>query len=260
MSGAVANGLAARLRAGETVISGWTQLPEPLLNEIVARQDFDAVTMDMQHGLHDLQSVMRSIGSIAYAGKPAVVRIAVGDFAMASRALDFGASAVIAPMVNSAADAKALVAATKYPPLGERSWGPVRALTVLGVPDLPTQLRTANNETFVFAMVETARAMEALDEILGVDGIDGVFMGPSDLSVTLSAGQEIAATADWLDAPIRTIADRASAAGKVAGAFAINPARARFFLASGYRFVTLGTDNAYLVEGAKAMLAAMRSD
>jgi len=84
-------------------------------------------------------------------------------------------------------------------------------------------------------------------------------MGPSDLSVTLSGGKEIAATADWLDAPIRTLADRATAAGKVAGAFAVNAARARFFIASGYRFVCLGADQTYLAEGAKAMLAAARA-
>ncbi|MBN9022851.1 MAG: 2,4-dihydroxyhept-2-ene-1,7-dioic acid aldolase [Rhizobiales bacterium] len=252
-------GLAERLRAGETLISGWTQFPEPLLTELVARQPFDAVTMDMQHGLHDLQSVMRSIGGVAYAGKPAVVRIAVADFATASRALDFGAEAVIAPMINSVADARALVSATKYPPVGDRSWGPIRALTVLGVPDLPTQLRTANTDTMVFAMVETARAIEVVDEILAVDGIDGVFMGPSDLSVTLSGGKEIAATADWLDAPIRKVADRDDAVGKVAGAFAVNPARARYFMERGYRFITLGTDQSYVVEGARAMLAAVRA-
>lgn len=252
-------GLADRLRAGETLISGWTQLPEPLVPELVARQGFDAVAMDMQHGLHDMQSVMRSITGIAYAGKPAIVRIAVGDYATASRALDFGAEAVIAPMINSAADARALVAATKYPPVGDRSWGPIRALTVLGVPDLPTQLRTANRTTMVFAMVETARALEVVDEILAVDGLDGVFMGPSDLSVTLSAGKEIAATAAWLDEPIRRLADRANAAGKVAGAFAVNAARARFFIACGYRFVALGADQTYLAEGAKAMLAAVKA-
>ncbi len=140
-------------------------------------------------------------------------------------------------MINSAADARALVAATKYPPVGERSWGPVRALTVLGVPDLPTQLRTANQDTLAFAMVETARALEVVDEILAVDGLDGVFMGPSDLSVTLSDGKEIAPTADWLDEPIRRLADRANAAGKIAGAFAVNAARARFFIDCGYRFV-----------------------
>ena len=252
-------GLADRLRAGETLISGWTQLPEPLVPELVARQGFDAVTMDMQHGLHDTQSVMRSIGGVAYAGKPAVVRIAVGDNAMASRALDFGAEAVIAPMINTVEDARGLVAATKYPPLGDRSWGPIRAMIVLGVPDLPTQLRTANHSTVVFAMVETARALEVVDDILAVDGLDGVFMGPSDLSVTLSAGKEIAATADWLDEPIRRLVDRASAAGKIAGAFAVNAARARFFIDCGYRFVCLGADQTYLAEGAKAMLAAARA-
>jgi len=252
-------GLAERLRAGETLISGWTQLPEPLVPELVARQGFDAVAMDMQHGLHDMQSVMRSITGVAYAGKPAVVRIAVGDNAAASRVLDYGAEAVIAPMINTAADARALVAATKYPPVGDRSWGPIRALTVLSVPDLATQLRTANQTTMVFAMVETARALDAVDEILAVEGLDGVFMGPSDLSVTLSGGKEIAATAGWLDEPIRKLADRANAAGKVAGAFAVNSARARFFIECGYRFVALGADQTYLAEGAKAMLAAVKA-
>ena len=252
-------GLADRLRAGETLISGWTQLPEPLVPELVARQGFDAVAMDMQHGLHDMLSVMRSIGGIAYAGKPAIVRIPVGDNAAASRVLDYGAEAVIAPMINSAADARALIAATKYPPVGDRSWGPIRAMTVLGVPDLPTQLRTANQTTMVFAMVETARALEVVDEILAVEGLDGVFMGPSDLSVTLSGGKEIAPTAGWLDEPIRRLADRANAAGKVAGAFAVNAARGRFFIECGYRFIALGADQTYLAEGAKAMLAAVKA-
>lgn len=252
-------GLADRLRAGETLISGWTQLPEPLVPELVARQGFDAVAMDMQHGLHDMQSVMRSIGGVAYAGKPAVVRIPVGDNAAASRVLDYGAEAVIAPMINSADDARALVSATKYPPVGDRSWGPIRAMIVQGVPDLPTQLRTANEKTMVFAMVETARAIEVVDEILAVEGLDGVFMGPSDLSVTLSNGKEIAATAAWLDEPIRLVAERTNAAAKVAGAFAVNAARGRFFLDCGYRFIALGADQTYLAEGAKAMLAAVRA-
>jgi 4-hydroxy-2-oxoheptanedioate aldolase len=249
--------LADRLRAGDFLVSGWVTLPEPLIAELVARQGFDCVTLDMQHGLHDTGSVMRSIGGVAFGGKPALVRIAVGDNAMASRVLDMGAEAVIAPMINSAADAKALVAATKYPPVGERSWGPVRAMTVLGIPDLSTQLRVGNRSTLAIAMVETARALDALDDILAVEGIDGVFLGPSDLSVTLSDGREIAPTAGWLDEPIRRIADRANAAGKIAGAFAVNPVRARFFRDCGYRLIALGGDQVYLADGIKAMLAAM---
>ena len=92
-----------------------------------------------------------------------------------------------------------------------------------------------------------------------IDKLDGVFMGPSDLSLTLSAGKEIAATADWLNDPIRRLADRANAAGKVAGAFAVNSARGRFFIQCGYRLIALGADQTYLAEGAKAMLAAVKS-
>ena len=250
--------LAARLRAGETLHSGWVALPEPLVAEITARTAFDCVTLDMQHGLHDTASVMRGIGAIALAGKPAVVRVPVGDNAMASRALDMGAEGVIAPMINTVAEARALAAATKYPPVGERSWGPTRAMTVQGIADAQAYLEQANRAGFVFAMIETVRAMEALDAILAVDGIDGVFVGPSDLSVTLSAGRRIAPFDASLDESIRHIAVRTAAAGKIVGAFAASAERARHFRHSGYRFIALGGDHIYLAAGANQMLSAAR--
>jgi 4-hydroxy-2-oxoheptanedioate aldolase len=250
--------LADRLRSGDTIYSGWIATPEPLIAEVSARQAFDCVSLDMQHGLQDPISVMRSIGGIVHAGKPAVVRVPVGDFAMASRALDMGAEAVVAPMINTVADARAFVAATKYPPIGERSWGPARAMTLLDIPDPPTQLATANRYTLAFAMVETKQALDIVDDILAVDGIDGIFMGPSDLSVTLSGGKEIAPTADWLDEPIRQIAERARAHGKIACAFATEPTRARYFSDVGYQFVALGPDTIYLASGIRTILAGLR--
>ena len=250
--------LAARLRAGELVYSGWIATPEPLVAETAARQAFDCVCLDMQHGLHDPVSVMRSIGGVIHAGKPAGVRVPVGDFAMASRALDMGAEAVIAPMVNSVADARAFVAATKYPPLGERSWGPARALALLDIPDAATQLATANRDTLALAMVETRQAVDVVDDILAVDGIDGVFMGPSDLSLTFSDGREVAPTADWVDAPIRHIAARAGAHGKIACAFTADPKRARYFNDIGYQFVAMGPDAIYLATGIRALLEGLR--
>ncbi|SDB45023.1 4-hydroxy-2-oxoheptanedioate aldolase [Bauldia litoralis] len=250
--------LAARLRAGDSIYSGWIATPEPLIAETAARQAFDCVCVDMQHGLHDPVSVMRSIGGIVHAGKPAGVRVPVGDFAMASRALDMGAEAVIAPMINSVADARALVAATKYPSLGERSWGPARALSLQGIPDAATQLATANDATLAFAMVETKQALDLLDEILAVEGIDGVFMGPSDLSLTLSGGKEVAPAADWMDEPIRRIAARARAHGKIACAFGADPVRARYFTDVGYHFVALGPDAIYLASGIRTMLEGLR--
>lgn len=249
--------IAERLRDGETFYSGWIATPEPLIAEVAARQAFDCVTVDMQHGLQDPISVMRSIGGVVHAGKPAGVRVPVGDFAMASRALDMGAEVIVAPMINTLADAKALVAATKYPPIGERSWGPARSMMLSGKTP-PEQLATGNDASVVLAMIETREAMDIVDDILALDGIDGVFMGPSDLSVALSDGKEIAPAADWLDEPIARVADRANAVGKIAGAFAFNADRARGFADVGYRFIAMGPDQVYLVAGIKAVLDGLR--
>ena len=252
--------LADALRSGKTIMSGWVTLPDPLISELVGRSDFDAVTLDVQHGLHDTNSVIRSIGGVALAGKPTIVRLAVDDFAMASRALDFGAEAVIAPMINSVDDARRLVAAAKYPPLGERSWGPARAMALSGVDDISTHLATSNRSTLALAMIETRTALESLDDILAVNGLDGVFVGPSDLSVTLSDGARIAPSDSFIDAPIRDIAARTNAAGKIAGAFAPNGERARFYKDVGYRFIALTSDQAYLARGISALLADVGED
>ena len=246
--------LAARLRNGETIYSGWVTMPEPLVAETVARAGFDCVVLDMQHGQLDTGSVMTGIGAIALAGRPAVVRVPVGDDATASRVLDMGAEAIIAPMINSVAEARALAAATKYPPMGERSWGPLRAMTLEGI-DQPLQyLESANRTSFTFAMIETVRALDALDDILAVDGIDGVFVGPFDLSVSLSAGRQVAPGDISVDAPIKHIALRAAAVGKVAGIYAPTPERARSFRASGYRFIAIAGDQTYLTFGAAELL------
>src|SRR5665213_3130290 len=124
--------LASRLRAGESLLSGWSTLTDPLVAEWVGRQAFDCVILDMQHALHDIRSVAQCLSALALIGKSGIVRVSLGDNASVSRAFDLGAAAVIAPMINSAAEARAFVAAAKYPPVGERSWGPNRALALSG--------------------------------------------------------------------------------------------------------------------------------
>ena len=145
----------------------------------------------MQHGSHTTESIMRGVAAITLVGKPAIVRIPIGRFETASRALDFGAAAVIAPMVNSVADAKAFGAAMKFPPLGERSWGPTRVIALHGAPSLQAYLESANSDTLAIAMIETRAAQAVLDEILALDTIDGVFVGPSDFSIALSNGAKV---------------------------------------------------------------------
>jgi len=251
--------LADRLRSGETLLAVLSGLPEPLAAEAVARAGYDCVVIDMQHGQHDRASTRRGIGAVALAAGPAMVRIPVGANADASWVLDMGAEGVIAPMINSAAEARAFAAATRYPPVGERSWAPLRAMALRGVERPQAYLDTANATCLALAMIETREALDAVDDILAVEGIDGVFVGPSDLSVTLSDGRAIAPLDPGLDSPIRMIAGRAAAAGKIAGIFAVNIARARQFRDFGYRLIALGSDQACLAAGAVSLVEGFRA-
>ena len=152
--------LARRLANGETVYTGWCALPSPMIAEAIAREGFVAVTIDQQHGMWGTESTGQGIAAIRAAASAPIVRVPLGAFDAASRALDFGAEGIIAPMINNAADARAFVSATKYPPLGERSWGPTRGMALAGVVDPKQYLREANAATVTLAMIETREAMK----------------------------------------------------------------------------------------------------
>jgi 4-hydroxy-2-oxoheptanedioate aldolase len=234
-------------------------LPEPLTVEVIAHSAFDAVTLDMQHGGHDEASVLRAVGLILGAGKPPLVRIPVGRFDMASRALDFGAHAVIAPMINSAEDARKFAAAMKYPPVGERSWGAFRTNADYGAPGSNDYLTTVNRDTLAFAMIETRDAYDALDAILDVRGIDGVFVGPSDFSIAWSNGREANPHSDAIVEPVTTIARKAAAAGKLAGIYCPTADFARRYKALGFGFLTVGNDGGYIRMAAETLIKAVRA-
>jgi 4-hydroxy-2-oxoheptanedioate aldolase len=250
--------LRSRLEAGETLYTAWSAIPDPLVAEFLARSSFDAVTLDMQHGCHSTESVLRGVAAVTLAGKPAIVRIPVGRFEMASRALDFGASAVIAPMVNSVADAKAFAAFMKFPPLGDRSWGPTRVLALHGKANPQAYLESANRETLAIAMIETRAAQAAVDDILAVDGIDGVFVGPSDFSIALSNGAKVAPNDADMLAAATDVAKRAAQAGKVACTLGITGEAGRLAHEQGFRLIALGSDFNYLSSGANAIVAASK--
>jgi len=163
---------------------------EPAVAEALAREAFDAVVLDMQHGAVDFDGATRSILRVALAGKPTIARVPIGAFALASQLMDSGASGILAPMIDSGEDARRLVESVKFPPLGQRSWGPLAALPLSGL-DAPAYLKAANAMTQAIAMIETRAALDALDEILSVDGLDGVYVGPSDLSIALANGASV---------------------------------------------------------------------
>ncbi len=251
--------LAARLRADETIFTAWSAIPDSITVEMLCMTAFEAITLDMQHGGHHEDSILRGLAPVVAAGKHAVVRIPVGRFDMASRALDFGAEAVIAPMVNSVADAQAFAAAMRYPPVGSRSWGPTFAMSRRRVSDTSAWLKGENDATLAFAMIETREALDALDGILAVPGIDGVFVGPADFSIAWTDGATVnPSLPDMMDA-IGHIASRAAAAGKLAAIYVVDPALTTRFRGLGYRFIALGTEARYMTLGAQSLLDAAQA-
>jgi 4-hydroxy-2-oxoheptanedioate aldolase len=250
--------LKARLDAGETLFTAWSGVPDALTVEIVAAQKFDAVTLDMQHGGHHEDSVLRGIVPILRGNKHPIVRIPVGRFDMASRALDFGAEAVIAPMINSVADARAFGASMKYPPVGERSWGPTYAFPRHGKGDFAAWLAESNTRTVALAMVETRAAMECLDGILETPGIDGIFVGPSDFSIAWSRGQTVNTALEDMMEAIGDIARRTRQAGKSAAIFVVDPKMTGRYAGMGFQLFATGSEPMLISRGAESMLSAAR--
>jgi 4-hydroxy-2-oxoheptanedioate aldolase len=251
--------LARRLRNAETVHTGWCGLPYPIVAEVVGREGFAAVTLDAQHGLWDMGAIPAGIAQLRQAGAAALVRIPVGDYATASRALDFGAEGIIAPMINTPVDARAYVSFAKFPPIGDRSWGPHRVMTLAGITDQKAYLREANEFTVTFAMIETRTALDNVEAIAATPGIDALFLGPADLSIALSKGSTIDPLASEVDDAIERITTAASKAGKIMGAYCHSGERAVALAKRGVRFLAVGSDLAFLRAGAAATLNALRS-
>jgi 4-hydroxy-2-oxoheptanedioate aldolase len=250
--------LARRLKAGETVYTAWCGLPYPMVAEITGREGFVAVTLDSQHGLWDTASIVTGIAAVHQSGAAPIVRVPVGDFPAVSRALDFGAEGIIAPMINTQADARAFAAHAKYPPIGERSWGPHRAAMLGGIADQRDYLAQANSLTVTFAMTETRTALANLDAIASTPGIDGLFLGPSDLSIALSEGKSLDPLSQEVEGHLDRIVTACRNAGKIAGAYCHSAERAVALSKRGVRFMAVSSDQGFLRAGAAAQMKVLK--
>ena len=239
---------------GEAVVNGWLSIPSAFSAEVMAHQGFDSLTVDMQHGVIDYQVAVTMLQGISTTGAMPMARVPWNDPARLMKILDAGAYGVICPMVNTRAEAEALVRACKYPPRGYRSWGPVRASIYAGA-DYGDH---ANDDIVVMPMIETAEAMKNLDEILSVPGVDGVYVGPSDLSLALGLKPRL----DQTDAPVveaqQKIAEACKRHGVVAGIHNSTAAYALKMIAQGYQFVTLASDSRHMAMKAAEEVAVVR--
>jgi len=220
----------------------------------MAHQGWDSLTIDMQHGLMDYQAAVNMLTAISTTDTVPVVRVPWNEPGILMKMLDAGAYGLICPMVNSREDAEKLVAATHYPPRGSRSMGPIRALLYGGA----DYQKNANDTIVVFAMIETRQALDNLDDILSVKGLDAVYIGPADLSLALGCNP----TFDDVDKPVAEAIDlilaRAKAHGVVAGIHNGTPEGALKRIAKGFRFVTISSDARLMAAGAQQVVAKMR--
>jgi 4-hydroxy-2-oxoheptanedioate aldolase len=236
-------------------VNGWLAIGNSFSAETMAHQGWDSLTIDLQHGVIDYQAMVTMLQAISTTATVPVVRVPWLEPGILMKALDAGAYALICPMVNTREDAQRLVDWTRYAPRGKRSFGPVRA-TLYGGADYAQRA----DETVVrFAMIETAEALDNLDAILSVEGLDAIYIGPSDLSLALGCRP----TFDDVDAPVAQaithILARAQAHGVVAGIHNATPEAALARVARGFRFVTVSSDARLIAAGAQQVLTRMRA-
>ena len=241
-------------RDGGAAINGWLAIPTSFSAETMAHQGWDSLTIDMQHGVVDYQAALAMLTAISTTETVPLVRVPWLDQGIIMKMLDAGAYGVICPMINSAEEARRLVAACRYPPAGVRSFGPIRALLYAGA-DYATY---ANDTVLSFAMIETRDGLDNLEEIAAVEGLDGFYVGPSDLSLALGCAPKL----DQEEAPVVEAIDRivrvAKENGKAAGIHNMTPEYALKMIDKGYSFVTIGSDARLMVTAAQDVLGAMR--
>lgn len=240
--------------AGQVVVNGWLTIPSSFSAEVMANQGFDSMVVDMQHGAIDYQAAFSMIQAISTTSVIPMVRVPWGDPAWLMKVLDAGAYGVICPMINNKEQAEALVQACKYPPSGYRSCGPVRAKYSCG----SNYLGEANDSLLVIPQIETAEALNNLDAILDVPGIDSVYVGPSDLAMALGSNARTGQDDDTVVAAKKKVVEICNRHGIPAGIHTPSAAAALKMVKEGYRFVTIASDDRFLAAKAVSEVNAIR--
>jgi 4-hydroxy-2-oxoheptanedioate aldolase len=246
--------LRARWDAGEPVFGLWTRIPSSYPAELAAAAGYDYICVDLQHGLSDEASLVAICQASAVFGAPTLARVAWNESWLIQRALDLGAAGVIVPLVGSGAEAARAVDACRYPPEGSRSYGPVRAELAVGSA-VPADLAQA---VLCFVMLETREGLDRLEEIAATPGLDGLYVGPSDLSLALGLAPGSVGVPE-VEAAITRIRDCAAGHSLIAGMHCSAGSAARARAAEGFRLVTVGVDASLFKATIARELAEARS-
>ena len=249
------NQLREVLASGSPAVTAWTSIDSPYLAEVLSYCGYDAVTVDLQHGMFGLDRAVTLLQAVSAGPAVPMARCASHDPATIGKLLDAGAYGIICPSVDTGAEAVAFVHACRYPPTGGRSYGPSRGL-LYGGADYAEQ---ADTTILTWAMIESGEALDNLEPILATPGLDGVYVGPNDLALSLGerpGGSDMPARV--VDA-LGRVAAAARAAGRWAGVFTLTSRAARQMVELGYHLVTPGNDVGVMRQAAAERIAVVRS-
>jgi 4-hydroxy-2-oxoheptanedioate aldolase len=249
------NKLKEIFKKGGSAINGWLQIPNSFTAELMANQSWDSLTLDMQHGVIDYSHAISMLQAISTTNVVPLARVNWNEPGQIMKILDAGAYGIICPMVSNRKEAENFVQACMYPPRGYRSYGPIRGL-VYGGPDYADE---ANNEILKFAMIETKESLDNLDEIMQTPGLDGIYIGPADLSLAIGEKPSFdKPEGDPVYEVIMKILEHAKKNKIIAGIQNGQPEYADKMIKKGFQLVTIGTDQRFMTAAAKAALNIIR--
>ena len=253
----MANKVKQAWQAGQAVVNGWLAIPSAFSAEMYSQCGWDSVTVDMQHGVQDYQSCVACFQGMQPSGVTPMVRVPWNEPGIIGKVLDAGAYGVICPMVNTPDEAARLVQYSKYPPHGTRSNGPIRA-GAYG--SSGTYQKTANSEILVIPMIETKQAIENIGAILDVSGIDGIYVGPSDLSFSYGLEPKLDVEDPFILGIYEKLLAECGKRGVAAGLHCGSPAYANRMIKMGFKLVTISNEVGLMVNAAKAAVKATRGE
>ena len=249
-----ANRVREHWRSGQAVVNGWLGIDSAYSAELMAHQGFDSLTIDMQHGIIGYQTAVTMLQAISTTETVPLVRVPWNEPGIIMKVLDAGAYGVICPMINNRAEAEAFVGACRYPPAGYRSYGPRRARLYAGA-DYPER---ANETVLAIGMIETADAVANLDHILSTPGLDGIYIGPADLSQSFGGQERVDLTDPELTGILDHILTSAKRQGVIAGIHTGSPAYALQMIEKGFQFVTIRSEADFMATEARRVLDTMK--
>ena len=249
-----ANSAKAAIAGGGRVLNAWCSIASQHIAEALAHQGFDAVTIDLQHGAIDYAAAFAMLQAISTSAATPLARPPWNEPGILMKLLDSGAYGIICPMISTRRDAEAFVGACRYPPLGFRSFGPNRVAFYAGT----DYWRHANAEVMLLAQIETAEAAANLDDILSVPGLDGIYVGPADLSLSMGAAPSMRPVEPEIVAAMAHSREAAHARGLIAAIHTDGPETALARYAEGYQLCSLQTDMRFLVNAARAAVVQVK--